>query len=359
MRGAWDRGDRLRHRRSARADRPEDPAGAGRRAARPDGLPGGSRAAGAARGDRRLGRAPLRDDARPGHRDHPDARQQGGDLHLRARGRGRRRHPRHGRLHRSRLSGLRARRPLRARAPAGAAAARGARLPARPRRDRRRDVGAAGRLLDQLPEQPHRRDGAARVLRAARGAGARARLRARLRRGLHRALVRRAARVGAAARRPDERRRLQHALEAQLDDRLPQRLRGRRPGADRGAEGLPADRRDRAAGVRPARVGRRLGRRGARRRDARALRPQAGALPRPLRAARASASPAARRRCTSGRRFPTGETSEAFAERLLEHGVLVAPGSYLGAAGEGYFRVALVPSEEECGRAVEILERAL
>ena len=40
---------------------------------------------------------------------------------------------------------------------------------------------------------------------------------------------------------------------------------------------------------------------------------------------------------------PEGETSESFAERLLEHGVLVTPGSYLGAAGEGYFRVALVP----------------
>jgi succinyldiaminopimelate transaminase len=56
---------------------------------------------------------------------------------------------------------------------------------------------------------------------------------------------------------------------------------------------------------------------------------------------------------------PDGETSESFAERLLEHGVLVAPGSYLGAAGEGYFRVALVPSEEECASAVEILERVL
>ena len=43
---------------------------------------------------------------------------------------------------------------------------------------------------------------------------------------------------------------------------------------------------------------------------------------------------------------PEGETSESFAERLLEHGVLVTPGSYLGAAGEGYFRVALVPSED-------------
>ena len=56
---------------------------------------------------------------------------------------------------------------------------------------------------------------------------------------------------------------------------------------------------------------------------------------------------------------PEGESSEGFAGRLLEHGVLVAPGSYLGTAGEGYFRVALVPSEDECAHAVEILEQAL
>jgi acetylornithine aminotransferase len=56
---------------------------------------------------------------------------------------------------------------------------------------------------------------------------------------------------------------------------------------------------------------------------------------------------------------PPGETSEGFAERLLEHGVLVTPGSYLGPAGEGYFRLALVPSEDECARAAEILEAVL
>jgi aspartate/methionine/tyrosine aminotransferase len=56
---------------------------------------------------------------------------------------------------------------------------------------------------------------------------------------------------------------------------------------------------------------------------------------------------------------PEGESSEGFAERLLEHGVLITPGSYLGAHGEGYVRVALVPSEEECADAVEILERVL
>jgi succinyldiaminopimelate transaminase len=56
---------------------------------------------------------------------------------------------------------------------------------------------------------------------------------------------------------------------------------------------------------------------------------------------------------------PAGESSEAFAGRLLEHGILVAPGSYLGGAGEGYFRLALVPSEEECARAAAILEDVL
>jgi N-succinyldiaminopimelate aminotransferase len=56
---------------------------------------------------------------------------------------------------------------------------------------------------------------------------------------------------------------------------------------------------------------------------------------------------------------PPGETSEEHAARLLEQGVLVAPGSYLGPSGEGFVRYALVPTEEECARAVAILEDAL
>ena len=56
---------------------------------------------------------------------------------------------------------------------------------------------------------------------------------------------------------------------------------------------------------------------------------------------------------------PGGESSEAFARRLLERGVLVAPGAYLGPSGEGYFRLALVPTEAECVRAAEILEDVL
>ena len=56
---------------------------------------------------------------------------------------------------------------------------------------------------------------------------------------------------------------------------------------------------------------------------------------------------------------PPGETSEEHAGRLLDRGVLVAPGAYLGPSGEGHVRYALVPTEEECERAVAILEDAL
>ena len=56
---------------------------------------------------------------------------------------------------------------------------------------------------------------------------------------------------------------------------------------------------------------------------------------------------------------PAGVTSEALATRLLEHGVIVAPGAFLGDSGEGYIRFALVPTLEECRRAIEILEGVL
>ena len=56
---------------------------------------------------------------------------------------------------------------------------------------------------------------------------------------------------------------------------------------------------------------------------------------------------------------PEGDTSDGFAERLLEHGLIVSPGTFFGASGDGYWRLALVPSEQECARAAEILEAAL
>jgi succinyldiaminopimelate transaminase len=51
--------------------------------------------------------------------------------------------------------------------------------------------------------------------------------------------------------------------------------------------------------------------------------------------------------------------AEAFSERLLEHGVVVSPGSFFGPSGEGYVRFALVPSLEDCDRAAVLLEDAL
>jgi len=56
---------------------------------------------------------------------------------------------------------------------------------------------------------------------------------------------------------------------------------------------------------------------------------------------------------------PSGETSEEFACRRLDGGVMVAPGAYFGPSGEGYVRLALVPTLEQCRRAAEILEDLL
>jgi succinyldiaminopimelate transaminase len=56
---------------------------------------------------------------------------------------------------------------------------------------------------------------------------------------------------------------------------------------------------------------------------------------------------------------PGDESSEAFAAGLLEHGLIVSPGTFFGPAGEGYWRMALVPTEVECRRAADILEEVL
>jgi acetylornithine aminotransferase len=54
-----------------------------------------------------------------------------------------------------------------------------------------------------------------------------------------------------------------------------------------------------------------------------------------------------------------GGPSEDFARRLLSHGIVVAPGSFFGAAGEGYARFALVPAQEQCEQAAAILRDVL
>ena len=45
--------------------------------------------------------------------------------------------------------------------------------------------------------------------------------------------------------------------------------------------------------------------------------------------------------------------------RLLDAGVVVSPGRFFGAGGEGHLRLALVPSLEECEQAVEVLVQCL
>jgi len=55
-------------------------------------------------------------------------------------------------------------------------------------------------------------------------------------------------------------------------------------------------------------------------------------------------------------KVPAGETSGSYARRLLEEGIVVAPGTAFG-AGDGYVRVALVPTLAECEEAVEAWAR--
>jgi acetylornithine aminotransferase len=54
-------------------------------------------------------------------------------------------------------------------------------------------------------------------------------------------------------------------------------------------------------------------------------------------------------------RVPGDGDAEACAERLLGRGVVVAPGTFFGAGGEGHVRVALVPALEQCREAAEAL----
>jgi len=51
--------------------------------------------------------------------------------------------------------------------------------------------------------------------------------------------------------------------------------------------------------------------------------------------------------------------AEDAAARLLEAGVVLTPGSYFGAAGAGYARLALVPPLAECERAAELIGAVL
>jgi succinyldiaminopimelate transaminase len=55
-------------------------------------------------------------------------------------------------------------------------------------------------------------------------------------------------------------------------------------------------------------------------------------------------------------KVPTPDRQSFFA-RLLEQGIVVSPGESFGAGGEGYFRLALVPSLEQIEQAIAAWER--
>jgi acetylornithine aminotransferase len=56
-------------------------------------------------------------------------------------------------------------------------------------------------------------------------------------------------------------------------------------------------------------------------------------------------------------RVPKAVDGQTFFARLLEHGIVVSPGESFGAGGEGYFRVALVPTLEQIEQAIAAWER--
>ena len=92
---------------------------------------------------------------------------------------------------------------------------------------------------------------------------------------------------------------------------------------------------------------------------ARAVRGQARASSWSSSRRRASRSRGAWRACTCGSPVPGGRPSLAWALELLDLGIVVAPGSFFGPEGEGYVRMAMVPTLEDCRRAVDVLAGAL
>ncbi len=57
-------------------------------------------------------------------------------------------------------------------------------------------------------------------------------------------------------------------------------------------------------------------------------------------------------------KLPSGISSEAYALHLLKYGIVISPGEFFGKGGEGFFRIALVPTVEECKEAVKVWKKA-
>jgi succinyldiaminopimelate transaminase len=57
-------------------------------------------------------------------------------------------------------------------------------------------------------------------------------------------------------------------------------------------------------------------------------------------------------------KLPEGVKAEDYALHLLNYGIVISPGEFFGRGGEGYFRIALVPTPQECREAVKVWRRA-
>jgi len=57
-------------------------------------------------------------------------------------------------------------------------------------------------------------------------------------------------------------------------------------------------------------------------------------------------------------KLPEGVRAEDYALHLLNYGIVISPGEFFGKGGEGYFRIALVPTLEECREAVKVWRKA-
>ena len=53
-------------------------------------------------------------------------------------------------------------------------------------------------------------------------------------------------------------------------------------------------------------------------------------------------------------RTPKGQTGSEYALKLLEHGLVISPGEFFGPSSKDFFRIALVPSLDDCKEAIAI-----
>jgi succinyldiaminopimelate transaminase len=56
-------------------------------------------------------------------------------------------------------------------------------------------------------------------------------------------------------------------------------------------------------------------------------------------------------------RVPQGETSDSYAQKLAAQNILVVAGTSFGREGEGFIRLAMVPTLDDCRRACEVWPR--